>query len=390
MKSFKQFITLKEGGNLSFTNEKGEKVFASAIPLEKREELKPNIQTIINGVRQAIGEKPVPSEHFHKLMVGSSEHFHNSSIPDSKFKEVGKTRFGDQDVLLPNSPDHIEKAQAHLQPGTKHGEWTLLHAKHDGKKGAFTLWNHPEHGVMQVDFNYDHHKTQDGHNLPTESARFSKSSPAEDLFGETSLKGMAHKYAIASMTYALGKPVSIQMKTKRVPGVDYYPFAVSALGGGGIRKKTEPVLDKDNKPKVDPESGHHIHVELPSKGAKRIQEPKEIADTLIKSAGKTPHPSDADDLHSMHGVHRILKRHFDSNLHKRYVESMADRLYGSKAQPVSRHDLTGGKENDHAVKKATMDTVLKSFPEHNTPELQKKLKEMKSAYNQRMAKRKPS
>jgi len=42
------------------------------------------------------------------------------------------------------------------------------------------------------------------------------------------------------------------------------------------------------------------------------------------------------------------------------------------------------------VKKATMDTVLKSFPEHNTPELQKKLKEMKSAYNERIAKRKPS
>jgi len=388
MKTFKQFLLLREGGNLSFTNEKGEKIISSAIPLEKRQELKPHIQTIVNGVRQAIGENPVPPEHFHKLMVGSSEHFHNSSIPDSKFKKAGKTKFGDQDALLPNSPKHIQKAQEHLQPGAKHGEWTMLHAKHDGDKGAFTLWHHPKHGVIQVDFNYDHHKTQDGHNLPTESARFSKSSPSEDLFGKTSLKGMAHKYAVASMTDSLGKPVSIQMKTKRKPGIAKYAFAVSAEGGGGIRKNTEPLLDKSGKPKVDPESGHHVHIELPSKGAERIQEPGKIAHTLIKSAGKKPHPKDAEDIHSMHGVHRILKRHFDSDVHRGYVHSMADRLYGPKAQAISRHDLEGGKEADHAVKKATMDTVLNAFPEHNTPELRSKIEEMKSAYNERMSRRK--
>lgn len=397
MLSFMEYTSkrlLAEGGNLQGIDpDTGKVVSSSPISLSKRKTLMPHIRGIVNSVRSSIGHEPVPENDFHKVMVGSSEHFHNTAIDDKNFKLAGKKEFGDQDVLLPNSDKDVERTVKALQPGNVHNGWKAVHSSPAvGGKGVSTLFKHPEHGVIQVDFNHAEHGT-DG--LPTRAERFSKSSPAEDLFpkepGGISLKGFAHKYAVSSLTKAIGSPVMLQTKKGLKPGISDYKFAVSALGGGGIRKGTEAVIDpKTKKPQIDPESGKEIHLELPSKGAERISDPKQIARTII---GKKATPQDESDIESMRGVHRILKRHYQPEVHNSYIHHTLNKLYGHEtgdvAQQITRHDFEGGREADNKVKDNIVGEIRKTFPEHFTPEMEDHISNMKNNYNQTIAAKGP-
>lgn len=380
---------LFEGGNLIYHDPKtGKEHRSSPIHIDDRQKLRPHIKNIVSGIRHAIGMHHVADKDFHKTMVGSSEHFHNDKVSDDHFRKVGKHHFGDQDALVSDTPEHKKRLKDHLKPGTKHHGWSLIHSKEDvGGAGHFTLWHHPKHGTIQIDLNHAKH---DKHGMPTKAERFAKSSPHEDLFpkekGAKSLKGAAHKFAMHGLTSALGKPVSIQMKTKRKPGLAKLSYAVSASGGGGLRQKTKALLDKHGKVQHDPETGHEIHIETESKGAHRIENPKDVAHAIIKHAGKTPHEHDEHDIHSMRGIHRILHRHFDHETHGRYVHHMAEKLYGKGSQVISRHDVKGGREADHKVKDDMLHEIKRSFPKHFTPDFESKLKDMKTQYDKKHAK----
>ena len=79
MKSFLEYLL--EGGNLTgIDSDTGKVVSSSPIPLRKRQTLMPHIRGIVNSVRSSIGHEPIPENDFHKVKVGSSEHFHNKDI----------------------------------------------------------------------------------------------------------------------------------------------------------------------------------------------------------------------------------------------------------------------------------------------------------------------
>lgn len=378
MLGFKSFIELiAEGGNVRFTNEKGEIIGSTPIRLDQRSEYMGHLDSLKSGLENHFG---VPEGSMG--WEGSTAHFMNKSIPDSEFKKAKKEKFGDADSNVPATPEVLQKMRD-MKPGLEFGQHQLIHVHQSDdpsdKNGIYTLWKHKGTGqITQLDISPS----------PTDPEQkkmtdWIKTSPQEDLFpkkeGEPSLKGFASKVGAIALSHAMSeKNVMIRSpKGKSVkPGQTGFSLNVGGKGEPGMRMKTKPTGEVH-------ENGLEIHTEIPAKEATdRIYDPEKMVPAIL---GKKTTQKDVSDFGSMRGIHRILHRHATPEQHQSYVDKVVNKLYGSSAQAVKRHDIEGGREEDHAAKDAVLDQVSRDFPEQFAKH-KDGLDALKADYDARMSK----
>lgn len=373
MLSFKSFVrVLFEGGNVRYTNEKGELVGSTPIELSERKAYQGHLKNLTSGLSKHFGS-PLAFE-------GSSEHFMNEKIPDEKFKKVGKETFGDVDTNVEAKPT-VLKRMRNLSPGMSIGDHDLIHVHQskdpNDRNGVYTLWKHRETGkIIQLDIS-----PRPSDPEKSKMTSWIKSSPAEDLFpekeNEPSLKGFASKLAASSATRALtSKRVMIRSPKGRSmkEGETYLSLNTGGKGEAGMRSKTNFTGEKHA-------NGLEIHQDAPSSQATdRMYDPAKMTKRIL---GDRMIKDDVKDFNSMRGVHRILRRHGTPEQHQRYVDGMVDRLYGSSSQPVNRHDVEGGKEKDHKAKDDVIKQLKIDFPEQMKKH-EKTLDALKQDYDKKM------
>ena len=372
MLSFRQYSLLKEGGNLQYSDEHGNTVSSTPTGIHQRKEMLPHANAIRGVLSQHLGGTPVSP-------VGSAEHFHDTSIPDSEFHRVGKKKFGDLDYVVKDDEHTLKNLHAlkdHVgKLSTEHHD--LVHVKgsddpHD-PGGVFTLWKHKKTGqVTQVDLSPMKH---DKNNKPDQGAMWYKNTPKGDMFpsgSHPSVPGLASKVALRAAASSMRKPVMIQGKRGLKQGESGVTLSIGGKVAPGARAKTR------DTGRVDPVSKLPIHEELPSKGAERELHPHNIG-KMIFGKGFNPKRTDTS---SIHGTIAAVKAHGTPEQQHEFAHRFTHLLYGEESQVAARHDLPGGRETDHGKKDPIIKLLQHHFPDH--PTLSKdNIAAMKDSYNQR-------
>lgn len=300
MKKFKEFLT--EGGNVKIGDTSSE-----PISIGEREKKAKDIKGMLHSINKASGHKLFGKEakgiESGSIYGGSSHHMMNEKIPTKELKKHKKS-FGDVDVQVPK--EHKADVESHLKPGSQHGKFTVVGTHKHGEE-ITAVMKHEDGKHHQVDFEYS-----DFHNHePTPFSKLGHISHYEDL--KNGLKGAAHKHLLNAVTHA---------NTDRK-----YSFS----GAKGVKEKADKKAPYD----TDLSSIHH------------------------KLFGKKPTGSDIEDMHSFHGVTRLMKKHFGHEQIGRVIHDYTTSGYekGMGAEGI--------KMKNKAVK-----ALKKTFPEHfkgNTP-----------------------
>lgn len=375
MLTFKQFVLL-EGGNLMYTDEHGNIQGSSPTTIDQRSEMLDHANAIRSTLSKHLGESPVTP-------VGSAEHFHDTSIPDSEFHKVGKKKFGDLDYVVKNDHDtlgRLHELKKHAgKLSTQHH--VLVHVKGSDDAndpgGVFTLWRHKKTGqITQIDLSPMEH---DKSGKPDEGALWYKKTPKEDMFpkgNRPSIPGLGSKIALRAAASSFRKPVMIQGKKGLKRGESGVTLSIGGKVAPGARAKTR------DTGRVDPETKLPIHEELPSKNAERELHPHKIGG-MIFGRGFNPKQTDTS---SIHGTIEAVKKHGTPEQQHEFVHRFAHLLYGEGAQVSARHDIPGGRETDHSKKDPIIHLLRQHFPDHPTLS-DENMSAMKKKYNERAASR---
>lgn len=357
MLSFKQYI-LREGGNLTYTDEHGKTEGADSVHTHERYEYMGHVHGVRQAISSHIGGHPVTP-------VGSAEHFLNPTIKTEQLEKAGKKKFGDMDFVVPDHEDVLHSVHGLKDHVGKMETSThrLVHVKGSDDPndpgGVFTLWKHKQTGkVIQVDVSpIKHNKNKQGNLEPDEGALWYKKSPKEDMFPEgnhPSVGGMASKIGLRAAAQAMRKPVAIKTKKGYKEGESGVTVSIGGRVPPGGRHMTRDTGERH------PETGAPVHEELPSKGAERELHPHRIGSMIF---GSKFNPRRTDTSH-FHGVVAAIKAHGTPEQQDRFVHGMTDLLYGQGSQVASRHDAPGGREYDHAKKDPIISVLRNHFPNH--------------------------
>jgi len=394
MLTFREFLReffLLEGGNL-INPATGET--ASPIPLENREAASGDIHGIVNHFRGIAGVAPLEREHLHKSTFGSTEQMTNPEVSTKQLKGAGKDEFGDTDIGLTKKDKNGNQIDygKHLRVGMVVGNRKLVHVKESvGGGGHYTLWEHVDHPndskrMIQIDMNYvDHETDKDGHYVPTAAEKDARSSPLRDLM--EGHKGYVSKFARMAFAKVGGKevhPMGKKGPQNRTIN-DAYTYSVNPPG---LRPTAgENILG------YHPETGLPVKEELPSKGAKRISDPREQLEELHR-ARELPSPTEEDheNYKSFEGIKDLLNKHYSPEDHQQFFGHMTRKLFGEHttnkngeksfkpAQSVYRFDIKGNPEKDLRGKDNVVKSLFKSFPHLDTQENRNHVAKIRKAY----------
>lgn len=261
-------------------------------------------ETIVEGGNIQVGEhKPEPIHpdehadvkhalfHLHKSYFekhskhlfgkgGHALHEHSafSGSTHAFMKGLHKHPVGDIDTMVNN--DQSRHLEEHLKNHKHFGNYSVVGTKKHGREISALMKHKGTGKVHQFDFEHVNYSNDE----PTPSETFSHSSHHEDL--AKGIKGVHHKALLHAVAHTQGKKFSITH---------------------GLRSKDAP---KDEEGMRDPDN---------------------ISHSLFKT--KSP------DIHSFHGVTRLIKNHIPSEHHKAIHDKFKEVLQHVKAnhKPALEH-----------------------------------------------------
>jgi hypothetical protein len=262
MLKFSRFVkTINEGGNVKIKTSTGE-VSAGPITVGHRPTIQSHVSSALSAIHDSFhkatgkhlfgaGQKALKTGSAYS---GSTKHLMNKSIPDKEFTQHKKT-VGDIDVQIPK--EHAAALHAHLQPGMKFGNHTVLGTAKHGSEMSAVMKHEPSGEHHQIDFEHTDYKD----NEPTKAEQFSHSSDWGDT--KAGIKGMHHKMLI------------------NAAGRDTHKFSITH----GLRSRTD---DKDPG----------------------VRDPEKVSKGLFGAK------ADHSKIHSFTGVADLIKNHIDSQHHQ--------------------------------------------------------------------------
>lgn len=269
MLKFKDYLI--EGGNIGADGVKPE-----SLSVEDRAKKSEDIRHMAHEMNRKSGHV-LYGKHGNAInkgtaFSGSTKHYMDKSIKDEDFKKVKPHGTGDVDIQVPR--EHKEKVEHLLKPGTKHGNFSVVHTKKHGEEISAVMKHHPSGKHHQVDFEYTdfHKKTHE----PTEFSQMYHNSHMEDL--KHGLKGAHHKMLLSAVTHKDHKPDTPDNRTH-------------SCGYQGLKDKKTGEADKD------------------------------IASIHHKMFGKKADKSDIEHMHSFKGVAHLMKKHLSPEQQKNVVHS---------------------------------------------------------------------
>ena len=274
MLGFKSFIA--EGGNITF-GKKGDVNAPQAAPFPVTSQTRGHIRNEIHSAlgsihdtfHKATGEhlfgKDKQRLHDATAFSGSSHDLMGHHVSHEEFAKH-KPSVGDVDVQV--SKEHKDALAQHLQPGHKHGNFTVVGVKKHGDETSVGLKHNDTGHIHQVDFEGVKHPG-------SESDRFLHSSNWEDT--KAGIKGAHHKILINAV------------------GGEKHKFSISH----GLRSRTD---------ESDPGATH----------------PREVAHTLFGPK------ADESKIHSFQGVTHLIKKHVPAEQHQAIYDKFKSSLAGKK------------------------------------------------------------
>jgi hypothetical protein len=323
---FAQFLV--EGGNVKVGEHQ-------AGPIDVKKHKRENVQADVHAALTSIGDsfqKAHKADLFgpkHQALTtgsaysGSTKALFDKNISHEEFTKH-KPSVGDVDVKIPG--EHIDNLKTHLQPGQKHGKYTVVGSKRSGTE-LHALMKHENGSVHQVDFEKSEYK--DGHPHPFE--QFAHSADWGDI--KQGFKGVHHKILLNAV------------------GRDKHKFGISK----GLMSRTD---DK----------------------AEPIRDTHKITHTLF---GKD---ADEKQLHSFSGLVGLIKKHVPKEHHAAISDKFVDSLKTVKAdhtaaiKHIKQHlggsikeakdsenhvsviPLTGFEPHSHMGHAADLGSALKKLP----------------------------
>lgn len=260
MLGFKKFIA--EGGNITF-GKKGDPNAPQAAPFpvtaKTRGHIRGEMHTALGSIHdtfhKATGKhlfgKDKQRLHDATAFSGSSHDLMGHHVSHEEFAKH-KPTVGDVDVQV--SKEHKDALAQHLQPGHKHGNFTVVGVKKHGDETSVGLKHNDTGHVHQVDFEGVKHPG-------SESDRFLHSSNWEDT--KAGIKGAHHKILINAV------------------GGEKHKFSISH----GLRSRTD---------ESDP----------------GVQHPTQVAHKLFGPK------ADESKIHSFQGVTQLIKKHVPAEQHQ--------------------------------------------------------------------------
>lgn len=288
MLTFKKFIL--EGGNITF-GKKGDPNAPTAAPFpvtartraKVRDELHGALSSIHDSFHKETGEhlfgKDKDRLHDATAFSGSSHDLMGHHISHEEFAKY-KPSVGDVDVQV--TKEHKDKLATHLQPGDKHGNFTVVGVKKHGAETSVGLRHNDTGHVHQIDFEGVSHPG-------SEADRFLHSSSWSDT--KAGIKGAHHKILINAV------------------GGETHKFSLTH----GLRSRTD---------ESDP----------------GVQHPTQVSQKLFGDK------ADHENIHSFQGVTQLIKKHIPKEQHqaiydkfKSGISTKKDMDHGPALEHLRRH-----------------------------------------------------
>ena len=332
----------------------GRQVFASPIDLKKIDEkkFKDDMIHLLFEIDSHLGLERDTWEG----ILGSARNFFN--LPVGEFSNV-KSTLGDIDVAIPE--ENIEElwdVLASLEG--KENSRGVVYIGQNRKKlrkpsiNAVFAW---KGHFVQVDFVA----------LPFRGERldpfatFSHSSPWEDA--QRGLKGVAHKFLLQTLTWAISHEENIVVLTDKSPTTAPHtarlkimhepPRMMSFSVDKGLRARLLRQNDQWGRPLVV--NGLNAYKELPTNVSDYVTEPESIFMILF---GKRPSEMDFAEFQSFQGLLRLCTKYLQPKVVHLALDNMIRyKLFGS-GQAMSRDSA----EIDKQIKNRIIDVAKASYP----------------------------
>jgi hypothetical protein len=349
------FRELHEGGNVRVGNVQADQIMSAKIDRQAFvKELVKNLLVLNVAFEKQYGLKIWEKDSYitsGKVFSGSSEHFINTEgISDEDYGRL-KPKTGDIDVQM--SEDLESQMHEFFKTNTKFGTMRYLGQSQSAigqisALFAYQGWN------IQIDFEFVDIGS-DG--LPTEWSAFSRSSAWKDI--EAGIKGVMHKFAIATLDHAYTKVINLK-KGKRKPTitpteVHFFAFSVAK----GLRPKYR---------EVEGEAG--VWEAIPPKEGKYT---RDIAEIFMQLYKKKASSSDREMFNSFVGVIGLVDKYMDKKQTKKMVDAFAEFIWGKGAQKLYRGDPVMDASTKHAafdylekklgIKKSKYDKLINDYYE---------------------------
>jgi hypothetical protein len=358
------------GGNVKI-GEQG----AEPITMNMRKERRVDVDKMLHSINKHSGHKifgyGAPSLASGAAYSGSTAHMMDKTLKDDELRKFKKS-FGDIDVMVPHdTEEHLTKA---LEPGTKHGKFTVVGTKKLGGQVS-AIMKHADGKHHQVDFEYKNFdkETQE----PDDFAKFSQNSDISDM--KSGLKGAAHKALILALTSRSGQRGVVEKikggKSTYSPTTSIKSHTFSQMKG--TRVKHIPSLDKDGKQKEH--NGQKVYNELGSENASYNTDLSKVHETLFGVPGKE---GDIKAMHSFAGVTKSMKKHLKPEEIRNVVYAFAKSLYNKRSATHMHANPT----QDNAMKVHALRELRKQFPEHFDKLMYDKISEKRENYYDKPAK----
>lgn len=274
MLRFKSYIT--EGGNITF-GKKGDPNAPTAAPFpvtagtrnKIRDEMHGALSSIHKSFHKETGEHLFGKDHKHlnnaTAYTGSTHDLMGKHVSHEEFAKH-KPLVGDVDVQVSHA--HKDALASHLQPGQKHGKFTVVGVKKHGAETSIGLKHNDTGHIHQVDF-------QGVHNPGSESDRFLHSSNWKDT--KAGIKGAHHKILLNAV------------------GGEKHKFSITH----GLRSRTD-----------ETDAG--------------VQHPHDVSKKLFGSK------ADHEQVKSFHGVTQLIKKHIPAEQHQNIYDKFKSSLASKK------------------------------------------------------------
>jgi len=387
-------IKLNEGGNVVVTDINGNQIPAQRIPIkdigrskfirDTKEMLKELNKLFNKKFKEPLWNNPSIFDSA-VLFNGSTSFIMDSNIPDEKVLPH-KPDAGDIDLIVPeDKKEQLWELLNELRGKKITDKFEFInHNKEDIKKiidqinGLFKY--SPEKGkdyFVQIDFelspfvNVDIRtgKVVSGDDkntvvIPSEWSRFGHSSSLEDT--QLGIKGgIAHKYMLRSIAYAVSKRPDVifvtskadcdnwEKKIKKQQDQNIVKFSVAR----GLRSAYKPLICMGKQVE---KNGKFVFKEIPTKESNYITELPAIFTMLF---GKEPTPQELKDLWSFKGLVDLIKRYLDDKQVELAIRRMFELFWENKggkniAQEIDRDDPA----EDEKVKMGIINYLENVFP----------------------------
>jgi len=376
-----------EGGNVVVIDKNGNQIPAQRIPIKDIgrskfiKDTKEMLRTLNDMFAKKYGQALWPDPSLLNdatLFNGSTSFIMDDSIPDEDILPH-KPDAGDIDLVVPeDKKEQLWEFLNELRGKKITDKYEFInHNKEDLNKiidqinGLFKYTPEKDKKYfVQIDFEFvpfEEKTLYDGNTIiaPSEWAKFGHSSSLEDT--KLGIKGgIAHKYLLRSIAYAISKRPDVifvtakadcenwEKKIKKQQDQNILKFSVSK----GLRSAFEPLICYGKQVE---KNGKYVFKEIPTKESNYITDLPSIFKMLF---GKEPTPQELNKLWSFKGLVDLMKKYLDDKQKELAISRMFELFWDNKngkniAQEIDRDNPA----EDEKVKMGIINYLEKEFPD---------------------------